>query len=287
LVAFGLFKKVLVADRLGLVVDEVHRHLHGADSGAILVAVYAYPIQLYADFSGLTDIAIGMGRMVGIEGPPNFDSPFYAPNIQAFWRRWHMSLTNWLGDYVFAPLRMSLRKLGKIGLALSVCINMVAVGLWHKGTWNFVLFGVVNGVFLTVSLLTLRARDRFFLERPSLSSVRRVVGPLVTFHLIVLALVFARSESLPDAMYIFHHLVPARLRDAVAECRHAGVVTLSAIPVMEAVHLARRSGRLSPILDSLPTWIRWGAYYAAAIGIILGILQQGEDAPGAFIYGQF
>src|SRR5262249_11783766 len=136
LILFGYFKKLVVADRAALLVDAVFAD--PAKSGTTLawLAAYLYAIQLYADFSGLTDMAIGAGQLFGVKAPPNFDSPFYAPNIQDFWRRWHMSLTTWLGDYVFTPLRMAMRNWGDFGLVIAIAINMLAIGVWHGARWT-------------------------------------------------------------------------------------------------------------------------------------------------------
>ncbi|MGH3056472.1 MAG: MBOAT family O-acyltransferase, partial [Gaiellaceae bacterium] len=136
LMLFGFFKKLVVADRLGVPVDQVFDH-PAAFSGLVpVIASYLFALQLYADFSGVTDIAIGTARLFGIESPPNFDAPFYAENIQDFWRRWHMTLTSWIGDYIFTPLRMGLRGWGQAGLVASLAINMVAIGVWHGPRWT-------------------------------------------------------------------------------------------------------------------------------------------------------
>src|SRR6202035_465278 len=113
------------------------------------IAFYLFPLQLYADFSGLTDIAIGTGRLFGINGPENFNRPFTATSISDYWRRWHMSLTTWLADYVFMPLRMAARGAGSLGLVFSITVNMVAIGLWHGLTTSYLAFGVVHSAYLS------------------------------------------------------------------------------------------------------------------------------------------
>ena len=120
LILFGLFKKIVVANRLGLIVDRVFEDPTRFTPLLLVVAAYAFPIQLYADFSGLTDIARGASRLVGIEGPRNFNRPFLSTSVQEFWSRWHMSLTSWLRDYLFKPLAVELRGMGRAGLALAV-----------------------------------------------------------------------------------------------------------------------------------------------------------------------
>ncbi|MDR3698582.1 MAG: MBOAT family O-acyltransferase [Candidatus Sulfopaludibacter sp.] len=139
-------KKLLIADNLAVLIGPVFAR-DGVSGGlASLMAVYLFPLQLYADLSGLTDIAIGAALLFGIQSPENFDSPFAGRSISDFWRRWHMSLTTWLRDYVFTPLRMAMRNWGNLGLALSLTVNMVLIGLWHRLSAAFLVFGLTHSV---------------------------------------------------------------------------------------------------------------------------------------------
>jgi alginate O-acetyltransferase complex protein AlgI len=288
LLLFGLFEKLVVADRLAPVVNNVFDNLHASTGLALAVAAYAYAFQLYADFSGLTDIAIGIGRLFGIEGPRNFDNPFYSPNIQQFWRRWHITLTSWLTDYLFTPLNFALRRLGRLGLMIAIFVTMLAVGLWHGARATAVTFGLINGVYMAVSAATLRGRNRFFKARPRLSGIRGIVGPLVTFHLVVLALAVFRSQTLSDAAFFLQHLIPISRSPAMGLrglglIDQLGYIGITFIPVMEAVHLARGTGALGRALTWSPTWLRWSFYYAAVL--VVAVLGQSEVTK--FIYAQF
>ncbi|MGZ5781273.1 MAG: MBOAT family O-acyltransferase, partial [Burkholderiaceae bacterium] len=167
-ILLGLVKKVIIADQLAVVAAAAHANPSGFSSLELLFAAYCFAFQLYADFSGITDIAIGIGLLFGVKGPENFNLPFFSENIQIFWRRWHMSLTSWLTDYLFMPLRMSLRQLGTAGLCLAIFFNMVAVGLWHGLGLNTLAFGIINGLYMIVSVLTLKHRNEFFQTRPNL-----------------------------------------------------------------------------------------------------------------------
>jgi alginate O-acetyltransferase complex protein AlgI len=299
LILFGLFKKLVLADRLGVVVDQVFAH-PDAFSGRVLAAgSYLFAIQLYADFSGLTDIAIGAGRVIGISAPQNFDAPFFAPNVQDFWRRWHMTLTSWLTDYLFMPLRMGLRALGQVGLITSLMVNMVAVGIWHGASLNFVIFGLLQGVYMVGSSLTLRKRRKLY-ERRGWDKIHSVTGPIVTFHMIVVSLVFFRARSLPDAWYILGHAggeiagVIVRFGTGIGTSMLPrstqlpwGVqdicVAAGALVLMETLHLLRRSGQLSNVALAIPPWIRLGGCYA----LIVLILLWGQADSKQFIYAQF
>jgi alginate O-acetyltransferase complex protein AlgI len=299
LMLFGYFKKLVVADKLGLVVDHAFSHPQQSTGFALAVASYLFALQLYADFSGLTDIAIGTSRVLGFSAPQNFDSPFYAENIQEFWRRWHMTLTGWLTDYLFTPLRMGFRSLGQLGLVISLVINMVAIGIWHGAAWTFVVFGLIHAAYMTAFVLTQKQRKRLLQRRPLLRQVHAVVGPLVTFNLVVISLVVWRAASLTDGWYILSHAAHG-LVTAVSGIIHgyglSGVVAgshfgaspgdlvIAAIGVvmMETVHIMKHNGSL-PQLVAGPVWVRWAAYYALGFAILLW----GESGARQFIYARF
>jgi alginate O-acetyltransferase complex protein AlgI len=291
-IVFGLFKKLLVADPLGIAVSAVHSHPGNFSSLELLIGGYLFALQLYADFSGVTDIAIGLGQLFGIQGPENFNRPFFARNIQDYWRRWHMSLTTWLGDYLFTPLRMSLRRLGDLGLALALLINMVAIGVWHGVTWTYAAFGLLHGIFLVVSALTLKKRNAFFKGRPGLSSVRAVAAPLITFHLVVLGMIVFRAESLSLAVEYVTRIFPGgsadipwhRLDFQLLKIKRdvlLGVLGLAVI--MEFVHWAATQPNWSRWFLGAPRIFRWPLYYA----VLFMIIANGSPGQANFIYAQF
>ena len=160
LILGGLMMKLLVGDRLLALIGVVGQSYATYRYSVVVVTVACFILQLYADFSGYTNIALGVGKLFGVEGPPNFNAPFSAVNIQDFWRRWHMSLTLWLTDYLFTPLSMSLRDYGQAGLIGAICLDMVIIGLWHGFTLNFLAFGLLHALFLSVTVLILARRKR-------------------------------------------------------------------------------------------------------------------------------
>ena len=288
LILFGLFKKLVVADQLGMVIDPWFGHLHQQTPAQLLLLLYLFPIQLYADFSGITDIAIGIGRLFGVESPPNFDAPFYAPNIAEFWRRWHMSLSSWLRDYVFTPVRHALRAQGTAGLVVSLMITMVAIGLWHGARSSYLVFGLINGVYMSVSALTLTRRNRWFKAHPALAGIRQYAGPLLVFHLVVVAEAFFRASSAADASFTLAGGVSAMLRPgsviaALSTFRlRLGIAALG-IVAMEAGHFVRRRPALATWFFDQPAWMRWSAYYGVSLAIVLF----GVFTRQTFIYQQF
>lgn len=292
-ILFGLFKKIAIADRLGVAVDAIFADPGAHSSVELILGGYLFALQLYMDFSGITDIALGIGRLAGVTGPENFSLPFFARNLQEYWRRWHQSLTSWLADYLFTPLSLALRKYGKAGLALAVFTNMFVVGIWHGLASNYAAFGVYHGVCLVVSVLTLKGRDRFFRQHPSLSSLRPIAGRLLTFHLVVVGLVIFRSPSFDAAGHYFASLVQASAATGVAATRlEPGVLGLSIKAMLvigllcalaEFVHWARLQAGLVGRFLGAPRVYRWAVYYA----VVVVTLAFGSVGEGSFIYAQF
>ena len=290
LILFGAFEKLVVADRLGPIVDAAFDR-PSAPASAALLGTWCFALQLYADFAAASEIAVGLGRLFGISAPPNFDAPFMAGNIQDFWRRWHMTLTSWMSDYVFTPLRMQLRNLGTAGLVIAILVNMMAVALWHNASWTFVLFGLINGVYIVISALTLKRRNRFYKARPTLGRLRALTAPLLVFHLMALAFVFVRIKSVPRALGVlqsgFHgtlHLalhpmafaseINSFLRLSGVGRFAAGIAFLGVLGMSAGHYLQRRPALLSRFFAS-PLPLRWTLYYAISFGtLFLGQLNQ-------------
>lgn len=287
----GYFKKVVLADTLGATIDPIFSNPHGYSGVLLACAAYLFALQLYADFSGLTDIAIGAGRLLGIEAPENFQAPFFANNIQEFWRRWHMTLSSFLTDYLFTPLQHALRRWGKPGLWAALMANMLSIGLWHGPRLTFVAFGAINGLFMIGSVATLKERNRYLKRHAGLSRANRLVGPLVTFHMMAFALVFFRAENIPKATYILSQ-AGLGLASALSTQGRADVqsliglrllVVFAGLALVEVVEYLRRSGRAETFFFARPRWLQWSAYYAMALAVIFF----GHHESRTFIYAQF
>lgn len=291
-ILFGLFKKIVVADPLALVVAQMYGDSSAHSSLELLAGAYMFSLQMYADFSGITDIAIGTGLLFGIRGPENFDRPYFARNIQEFWRRWHMSLSSWLADYLFMPLRMALRDWGSVGLAFALFVNMVAIGFWHGPRWSYVVFGCLNSLFIIVSVFTLKQRNAFFRSRPELSRVRAVLAPFITFHLVVLTHVFFRADDLGSALSYLgqmlhlttHSAAPATRFDLTAPGLANGrlVLAFAGLVIMEAIHWIAAAPAYAQRFTAARSQWRWVAYYAAAVLVVMS-----AKGTTSFIYAKF
>jgi D-alanyl-lipoteichoic acid acyltransferase DltB (MBOAT superfamily) len=192
LIASGLFKKVVIANYLASsIVDEVFAAPGQHSSLEILIAVYAYAVQIYADFSGYTDIAIGIALLLGFTFPQNFDSPYAAVSVQDFWRRWHMTLSRWLRDYVYIPLGGN-RGRRPILTYRNLLLTMLIGGLWHGAAWTFVVWGGLHGAALVGERLW---RERRGPSTRTETTWMRWRARILTFHFVCLAWIFFRADS--------------------------------------------------------------------------------------------
>lgn len=160
-VVWGMFTKMCIADILVSYTDAVLNNYSHHNATTIIAAMVMYAIQMYADFCGYSNMAIGTARIMGFEVAENFNRPFFAQNLAEHWRRWHMSLTSWLTDYVFMPLNLRYRDYGKWGLYLATIVNLVLVGAWHGANWTYVVFGLYHGLLLIAIMENDKRRKKF------------------------------------------------------------------------------------------------------------------------------
>ena len=202
LIAAGLVKKLVLSDQLAQnLVDRVFERPASFSSLEVLCAVYGYAAQIYCDFSGYTDIAIGSALLLGVRFPKNFDSPYKAEDLSDFWRRWHISLSTWLRDYLYIPLGGSRGTGWKT--YRNLMLTMLLGGLWHGASWTFVFWGFLHGLGLVVTRLWQRGRPRSSRADHPVSKVIRV---LLTFHYVCLAWIFFRARTFTDAWQILRQL---------------------------------------------------------------------------------
>ncbi len=213
---WGLFKKVVVADRLALFVDPVYGDVQGFGGPSLMLATYFYALQIYCDFSGYTDMALGTARLFGIRLARNFDNPYSALSVRDFWRRWHISLSRWLFDYLFTPLQMRLRRWKSAGTAAALLATFLISGLWHGLGWGFVVWGAIHGVYLAASaLLGPLQKQAYRALGVEKTWVLAVWKRLATFHLVCFAWIFFRAESLSDALHVAGNLTTGTFDYAV------------------------------------------------------------------------
>jgi D-alanyl-lipoteichoic acid acyltransferase DltB (MBOAT superfamily) len=190
---WGFFKKVIIADRIGLLVDSIYSSPDNYGSFTVIIVSCLFTIQLYADFSGYTDMAIGTSNILGIRLMENFNIPFIAKSTTELWRRWHISLSTWFNEYVFKPLSINLRKLGPSGIVISLLITFMLLGLWHGAGIGFIAFGLIQGILLSIETISSKWRKKVRKKIPS--KINNIIGISYTFIAFSFALVFLKLQN--------------------------------------------------------------------------------------------
>jgi len=292
--AWGFFKKLVIADRLALLVNSVYGDPTAYTGIPLILATYAFAFQIYCDFSGYADIALGAASVLGINLQENFQQPYYARSILDFWRRWHITLYTWLRDYIFYPLtrifhRSRMGSAVLLSLVLPPIVTMLASGLWHGNQWTFIIWGALHGLYMACSVLLNRGKIQLQLPFRLPDRIATGLRIFATFHLVSFAWIFFRANSLPEAVYIVRNLfVNLELRSSLMSMSPGGWYELSialvGILMMEIVHwLQRRHASLRVVIRSQPAWLRWSVYY----GLVVVIFIFGKFETAEFIYSRF
>lgn len=199
----GLFKKVFIADRLALFIDPGFENASALSGASLWILALAYAVQIYCDFSGYSDMAIGAARILGFDFSRNFDHPYLATSIQDFWRRWHISLSSWLRDYLYIPLGGNRR--GSARTYINLMITMVLGGLWHGASWNFVIWGAIHGIALCLDRIVTRRSPG---EKLGISPLfRKSLGWATTMFVVTGAWVFFRSPDFDTALEVLGKMI--------------------------------------------------------------------------------
>ena len=199
-IAWGLFKKLVVADRISLYVSVIDANPLQQSGLTVLMASLLYTLQVYADFSGYADIAIGSARLFGYNLMENFSRPFLAKNLSDFWRRWHISLSSWVNDYIFNPVLLQHRKWGNWGVFYALMVSFILIGVWHGATWNYVLFGALQAVVLMFETLTKKQRIRLSKKIPGI--IYNNTSILLTYLFVSFGLIIFRTPTPDKALII-------------------------------------------------------------------------------------
>ena len=295
LMMWGMIKKVVIADRIELITGPVFNHPQGNTATMLWLAVALFHIQVFCDFSGYSDIAIGAARVMGFKLMTNFNMPFHARTVSDFWRRWHISLSTWFRDYVYLPLGGN--KEGRMKTYRNLFIVCFLSGLWHGASWLFVLWGLLQGGYMIFAHLTKDVRKRFN-KAVGISSVKWLdhsLDIIITFSLTAFARVFFRGRNLGDAWYFIKHLpsLPRELWTAFSTGRWRILrlpidkellwTTLVLIMMMEAAHLLKLRYDLEHTFSNKPTAVRWSLYLAGMVVLLFW----GVYTKQRFIYFQF
>ena len=205
LIAWGMFKKVVIADRLALVTDAAYGDVQNQSPAALLIATFFYCFQIYCDFSGYSDIAIGTARVMGFKLMTNFNAPYFAESISEFWKRWHISLSTWFRDYVYIPLGGNRRSKSRV--YFNTLTVFLLSGLWHGADWKFIIWGCIHGIYLILAQIF----NTHAIFRPGHSGKGgslpvRIFHMIWTFSLVALAWIFFRANSVSEAIEIIEKI---------------------------------------------------------------------------------
>ena len=287
----GFFKKICVADFVSGFVDSVYNSPEEATSLGVIIATLLFAVQIYCDFSGYTDIAIGCSRIMGIRLMKNFDDPYSATSIREFWSRWHISLSTWFKDYLYIPLggnRVSLPR-----NLLNLFIVFLVSGLWHGAAWTFVIWGALHGIYQIIGKLTIGWRNRL-LSRVGLSKDSRAViytRRVITFLLVSFAWLIFRANSIGDVITLIGKLFTGLELSRTVELMGLDIesVLLCAVSIALLIildRIVRYDGR--EVSESSQLTVRSGAYVYLVTAIILfWLLLLSKDMISTFIYFQF
>ncbi len=292
LMTWGLIKKVVIADRLAAVVGIVYHDPTNFQGLPLIIATLFFCFQIYCDFSGYSDIALGAAQVMGFKLMLNFNSPYSARNISDFWGRWHISLSTWFRDYLYIPLGGN--RVAKWKWVLNLFIVFMVSGIWHGANWTFIVWGALHGLFNIVSILTKSAQDKFW-QNPFIKSIawlRRPFDILTTFLLVGFAWIFFRANSISDASYITTHLfegIKLNLGYLKASLNSMGLglnelmTCLLVIVCLEIFQYFHRKKNLFHSVLELHWIFRWPIYYA----VLYIIVKFGVWGEQQFIYFQF
>lgn len=284
--AWGFFKKVVIADRLAIYVNDVYGRPADYHGLQLTLATVFFAYQIYCDFSGYSDIAIGTARVLGFRLMENFDTPYHSASISEFWRRWHISLSSWFRDYVYIPLGGS--RNGAFRNAGNLLFTFGISGLWHGANWTFVLWGLLNGFYLVFGKATRGARNAAFaaIGLGEGHGLRRGIQIATTFCLACFAWVLFRAKSVDDALYVYSNFFSGWDFASVKTehfFRRDLLMAFGGITLLEFLQWAMRHKSWSQWSRRTPTGLRWAAYVSVVFGVLLfGVYRKTE-----FIYFQF
>ncbi len=291
LMAWGFFKKVVIADRLAPAVNNVYNDPANFQGFPLLMATFFFALQIYCDFSGYSDIAIGAGEVMGFKLTKNFNRPYFSKSISAFWRRWHISLSTWFRDYVYFSLGGN--RVKKSRLYFNLIITFLLSGLWHGANWTYVVWGGLNGLLLIAEIMLTKAIPKNIKEiKPGrLNFFVNLCKWLVTFNLICITWIFFRARNIHEALYIIRNMFvnfktgisPAIFSEELIS-RYDLFVLLLSLAVLVWVEWKQRTISIRPWLAQKPALFRWSLYLGLMVSIILfGMYDQIQQ----FIYFQF
>ncbi len=293
LIAFGLFKKMVIADRAAIIVNQVYNNPADYSGVEIIIATVLFAFQIYCDFSGYSDIAIGTARTLGFDLMKNFDSPYFSKSITEFWHRWHISLSTWFRDYVYIPLGGS--KNGKYKTYKNLFIVFVVSGLWHSAAMTFIIWGAIHGAIIVLEKATKKVRFNIYskigLGKKSISS--NLLFSIITFSIVCFAWIFFRANNFEDALILISKISLENFTILFTDQlynlglgKNELIILLIAIISLLGFEVIHKRKNVVNLLREQPLFFRW-VFYSIIIFTIIIFGVYGDNDTSQFIYFQF
>ena len=287
-ILWGMLKKFVVADSLAPFIALGWEHPEESTQVGLLLVAIIYPMQLYFDFSGYSDLAIGIAKVLGIKVAKNFNYPFFARNMADYWRRWHMSLTSWLTDYVFMPLNIRFRDYDNLGIILACIINMVTVGLWHGLDWTYLLFGIYHGLLFIPLILNGEFLSKKKVKFTGYAPPLRYVGQIVcTYLLVAFGMLLFRADNISNLGQFLESMIVGnammeRIQLSASLFPIMTSMMVTGLIACEWLAFVDKKEYAFQMVTKCPTLLRYAIYMLV---VLLFLLKVGGNE--AFIYAQF
>ena len=289
LMAWGMFKKIVIADRLGKFVDQAFLDPSEYHNFATLISLIFFFFQVYCDFSGYSDIAIGSARVMGFKLMRNFDRPFSSTSFTEYWNRWHISLSTWFRDYIFYSLPIGKKKKWyKSRILINIMITFILMGFWHGAQWNYVLWGIIIGGYLVIEIITEKSRRKITesLGIDKHQRLKRMISQITIFLLMTLTMPVFRANHLSDIPVIYAHLFSTfHLKNEILFIMVWQTKAFHFFLIISLLLLENLQSRYNLVnwVGQKPIAFRWSLY----LGLIFIILFLGVFNKNEFIYFQF
>lgn len=283
-ILWGLFKKMVIADNCAIYANQIFANSDTASGSDLFLGAIFFTFQIYGDFSGYSDIALGTARMMGFDLLKNFNFPYFSRDIAEFWRRWHISLSSWFKDYLYIPLGGS--KGGNWMRIRNTFIIFLVSGFWHGANWTFIVWGGLNALFIMPSIIMKTNRNNLEIVAKGriLPSLKEGIQMLITFNLAVFAWIFFRAESVSQAFHYVKNMLNSSLFTfpSLNKAALATLVLIGFLVVIEWLGRENNYGIEKTFLKQ-PRILRWSFY--GFIILLIGLFMQTHESP--FIYFQF
>ncbi|MEP1488778.1 MAG: MBOAT family O-acyltransferase [Algibacter sp.] len=283
-ILWGLFAKVVVAENCATIVNPIFNNYENESGSVLLIGAFFYAIQLYADFSGYSNMAIGVSKLFGFQLMRNFSTPFYSTNISDFWRKWHMSLTSWMMDYVFTPLSFNLRRFNKMGLIIAIITTFILVGFWHGANYTYIIYGLLHGLYFIPLVVLGKMNNSGIVAKNSwFPSFFESIKMLTLFIVVMLTDIFFRADNLNMAFSYLNRIFKYSLFDwPVIITSTNTFITMFLVSSFMLMEWINRKKRHDFEIENWPLYLRWISY----ISLFFLLLFFGKSSE-TFIYFQF